>query len=53
MLENRLPIAPGTAYPVCTGGQRARPPEDWRGTGGFYDLQDTLGDSTHEQHEEL
>jgi len=45
--------SPGTAYPVCTGGERACPPEDCGGIGGFYDLLDALGDPTHDQHEEL
>jgi hypothetical protein len=53
VLEKRLPVDPGTAYPVCTGGERACPPEDCGGIGGFYDLLDALRDPTHEQHEEL
>jgi hypothetical protein len=53
VLEKRLPADPGTAYPVCTGGERACPPEDCGGIPGFYDLLDALGDPKHEQHEEL
>jgi hypothetical protein len=53
VLEKRLPADPGTAYPVCTGGERACPPEDSGGIGGFYDLLDALEDPTHEQHDEL
>jgi hypothetical protein len=53
VLEKRLPTDPRTAYPVCTGGERACPPEDCGGIGGFYDLLDALGDPTHEQHDEL
>ena len=53
VLEKRLPADPGTAYPVCTGGQLACPPEDCGGIPGFYDLLDALGDPTHEQHDEL
>jgi hypothetical protein len=53
LLEKRLPADPGTAYPVCTGGERACPPEDCGGIGGFYNLLDALGDPTHEQHDEL
>ena len=53
VLEKRLPVDPGTAYPVCTGGERACPPEDCGGIGGFYDLLDAPGDPTHEQHDEL
>jgi hypothetical protein len=53
VLEKRLPVDPDRAYPVCTGGERACPPEDCGGIGGFYDLLDALGDPTHEQHDEL
>jgi hypothetical protein len=52
-LEKRLCAAPTTAYPVCTGGERACPPEDWGGIGGFYDLLDALRDPAHQQHDEL
>jgi hypothetical protein len=53
VLEKRLPAAPTIAYPICTDGQLACPPEDCGGIGGFYDLLDALKDPTHEQHEEL
>jgi hypothetical protein len=53
VLEKRLPADPGSTYPVCTGGERACPPEDCGGIPGFYDLLDALADSAHERHEEL
>jgi len=53
LLEKRLPPDPNTAYPVCTDGQLACPPEDCGGIGGFYDLMDALGDPAHDQHDEL
>ena len=53
VLEKRLSADPGTAYPVCTGGKRACPPEDCGGIGGFYNLLDAVGDPAHERHEEL
>jgi hypothetical protein len=53
VLEKRLCVAPTTAYPVCTGGERACPPEDCGGIGGFYDLLDALKDPAHEQHDEM
>jgi hypothetical protein len=53
VLEKRLPAAPSIAYPICTDGHLACPPEDCGGIGGFYDLVHALRDPTHEQHEEL
>ena len=53
VLQKRLPAAPTLAYPMCTEGQLACPPEDCGGIGGFYDLLEALRDPTHEQHEEL
>jgi len=53
VLEKRLPADPDMTYPVCTGGQRACPPEDCGGIGGFYDLLDAISDPNHDQHEEL
>jgi hypothetical protein len=48
-----LAADPNMAYPVCTGGQHACPPEDCGGIGGFYDLLDALGDPAHDQYDEL
>jgi hypothetical protein len=53
VLQKRLLAAPTIAYPICTDGQLACPPEDCGGIGGFYDLLDALRDPTHEQHKEL
>ena len=53
VLEKRLSRDPNTAYPMCTGGQLACPPEDCGGIGGFYDLLDALGDPAHDQYDEL
>jgi hypothetical protein len=53
VLEKRLPADPGSTYPVCTGGERACPPEDCGGIPGFCDLLDALADPAHERHEEL
>lgn len=53
VLEKRLCADPTTAYPVCTGGELACPPEDCGGVGGFYDLLDALRDRAHEQHNEM
>lgn len=53
VLEKRLYADPTTAYPVCTGGELACPPEDCGGIGGFYDLLEALRDPAHEQHDEM
>jgi len=53
LLEKRLAVDPKGMYPVCTDGQRACPPEDCGGIGGFYDLLDAISDPNHDQHEDL
>jgi len=53
VLEKRLPVDPNTAYPVCTDGQLACPPEDCGGIPGFYDLIEALSDPNHERYEEM
>lgn len=44
---------PGKKYPLCLEGERACPPEDVGGIGGFYEFLEALADPKHEQHEEL
>ena len=53
VLEKCLPAAPTIAYPMCTDGQLACPPEDCGAIGAFYDLLDALRNPAHEQHKEL
>ncbi len=53
VLEKCLPADPDTAYPLCTGGKLACPPEDCGGIPGFYILLEAIGDPSHDQHEEL
>ena len=43
----------GPKYPLCLEGERACPPEDIGGIGGYYDLVAALADPTRERHEEL
>ena len=44
---------PETAYPICTGGERACPPEDCGGVLGFADLLEAIADPTDPEHDEL
>ena len=53
VLEKRLPVDPSTAYPVCTDGEFACPPEDCGGIPGFYDRVEALSDPTHPRYEEM
>jgi hypothetical protein len=43
----------GQKYPLCVEGDRACPPEDVGGVGGYADFLDALADPRHERHEEL
>lgn len=43
----------GKKYPLCLEGERACPPEDIGGIGGFYEFVEALADPKHERHEEL
>jgi hypothetical protein len=39
---------PGKKYPLCLEGNRACPPEDVGGIGGFYEFLEAIGNKKHE-----
>jgi len=53
VVEKRLPVDPNLAYPACTGGRRACPPEDCGGIPGFYELLNAIRNPNHENREDL
>ncbi len=52
-LEDIHPQQRGVKYPVCTDGERACPPEDCGGIGGYYNLLEILADPEHEEYESM
>lgn len=45
--------SPDVTYPVCTGGERACPPEDCGGIHGYQRLVEAIADPTDEEHDEF
>ena len=53
VVEAVQPAEQGVAYPRCTGGKRACPPEDSGGIWGYYELLNTLANPRHENHAQM
>lgn len=53
LLEKILPRKKGIACPVCIDGQRACPPEDCGGTGGYEEFLEIIMDPDHERYDEM
>ena len=47
LLEGYIYRYPKIKYPVCVGGERACPPEDCGGVGGFQDFLEKLEDEPY------
>lgn len=52
-VEKRMPADPSVTYPMCTGGERACPPEDCGGIGGYYGLLEARQNPEDKRHKEL
>src|SRR5438045_7216181 len=44
---------PGKKYPLCLDGERACPPEDVGGIGGYYEFMEAIANLKHERHEQF
>jgi hypothetical protein len=53
LVEAVQPAQPGVAYPQCTSGRRACPPEDSGGPWGYGEMLKTLASPRHENHAEM
>jgi hypothetical protein len=52
-VEKMLKADTGKFHPFCVGGERACPPEDVGGIGGYEDFLAAYFDPSHEEHENL
>lgn len=53
LFEGCLEAKSGERYPLCLEGERACPPEDVGGVGGYFDYCEAMADPAHEEHEDL
>ena len=50
LVEDVTPAEPEMVYPACVEGERACPPEDVGGPGGYADMLAALADQSHPDH---
>jgi len=53
LLEGILLAEPDASYPVCTGGERACPPEDVGGVSGYQEFLEAVLDPKHPEHSSM
>jgi len=53
VLEKIIAREVGIKYPVCIVGEKACPPEDCGGTGGYFDFLEAIKNPFHEQHKDM
>ena len=53
LLEDILPGASQSKYPLCVAGARACPPEDCGGVFGYVELLEAIRDPAHKEHDTM